>query len=68
MLIQKDHSKTGILGIKIHLHQCWITLWSTSREKQVTWLAAIPWAGELRESGEVILFKNTVTTAAEEMF
>lgn len=32
-----------------------------------TGLAAIPWAGELREYGGVMLFKNTVTTAAEEM-
>lgn len=32
-----------------------------------TWSAAIPWAGELREYGGVMLFKNTVTTAAEEM-
>lgn len=51
MLIQKDHCKTGILGIKIHLDQCWITLESTSRKQQVTWLAAIPWAGELWEFG-----------------
>lgn len=28
----------------------------------------LQWAGELRDLGGVILLKNTVTTAAEEMF
>lgn len=41
---------------------------STARKQEETSLAAIPWAGELRESGGVMLFKNTVTTAAEETF
>lgn len=41
---------------------------STTRKQEETQLAAISWAGELREPGGVMLFKNTVTTAAEEMF